>query len=764
MEVDRPPDRAGAGRSDLATDLAMAPLDSEARKRARRVAAGAGVAHGLTLQATRAIESGSRKLHAPPCHHDPVAGHETSGRGVAREPLAPLFRPASLAVIGASRRAGKLGHDAIAACTALGFPGRIVGVNPAAAGETIAGQPVVASIAQAGGPLDLALVAVPAARVLDAVREAADAGVRAAVVAAAGLGELGGEGSLIEEEIAALCEASGMRLLGPNCFGLYVAGRGLDLTSWHRFPPGRIALVTQSGNIAIALSRLAARAGIGFSSCVGLGNQLDVTAADVIAYHADSDDCDAVALYLEGLPAPAGRPLLDAARRLSDSGRALVVLKAGRSKRGSVAASSHTASLAGDDGVWSAALCHAGAMRVGSPEEMVDVLAALTSLPPTAGRVALLTDGGGDSVLGLDALGEEGIPLAALSSATAAELDSLAPPAAPRAPGNNPVTLDTPGGLEDDPRLLARCAEVAGRDPGVDVIVVSGTFGGYHGVREGELETARRLVELRAEGVPVVVHSAFALEEEAPLTTLRDGGVPVYPTVARLARAIRAVQTTASSSEGTGPHEADLVLPVAETADRLRVAGVVVPPFVVVESPAGLDGAAEVVGFPLCLKVDDPAIAHKSEAGAVLLRLGPSEYRDAAASLWQRFPGRRVVVMAMLPAGVELFVGAGHDATFGPFVSVGRGGVTAEVDPDVALALAPLSTETAREAWLSLRTAPLLTGWRAIPPVDLEALSALAAALGEIVSREPGLTIECNPVIAYEKGYGIADMRALVQQ
>lgn len=676
--------------------------------------------------------------------------------------LEAFFKPETLVVIGASRQAGKLGHDALKACSALGFAGRIVGVNPAAGGETIAGYQVVASVSEVGGTIDLALVALPAGFALGAVREAAEAGVRAIVVAAAGLGELGGEGAAAEEEMGAIARKSGMRILGPNGFGLYVAGAGIDLTSWRRFPEGRIALVTQSGNVAIALSRLATRAGIGFSSCVGLGNQLDVTAADVLSHHAAADDCDAVALYLEGLPPGGGRSFLEGAKRLRETGKPLVVLKAGRSDRGSAAASSHTASLAGDDGIWTTALSETEAIRVSSPEEMVDVLAAAVSLPRTACRAAVLTDGGGDSVLAVDALGAAGIPLAVLSDETASALEVLVPPAAPRVAGSNPVTLDTPGGLEDDPRLLARCAEVAAADPGVDVIVVSGTFGGYHGVREGELETARRLVDLRAGGTPVAVHSAFALDEEPPLAALREGAVPVYPTVARLARALTAVVITEEVASGRQVGGSATVLPLGETAERLRAGGVEIPPLVVIDDPASLEEAAEAVGFPLCLKVDDPAVPHKSDVGGVILGLGPSSYRQAAQSLWERFPGRRLSVMAMLPPGLELFVGAKSDDTFGPFVTVGRGGVTAELDPDVALVLAPLSFERARAAWLSLRSSALLTGWRSSAPVDLEALARLAVALGEIVSKEPGLTIECNPVFAYTDGCTVADMRALV--
>ncbi|HET9092296.1 MAG TPA: acetate--CoA ligase family protein [Acidimicrobiales bacterium] len=679
-----------------------------------------------------------------------------------RSALDALFHPGTLAVLGASRRLGKLGHDVLVGCAARGFRGRLVGVNPAADGQAVAGWPVVSSLESVEGPIDLALVAVPASATLEVVRQCAARKVKAAVLAASGLGELGGEGAALEQEIGRVARQAGMRLVGPNGFGLFVAPEGVVLTGWQDIPSGRVALVTQSGNVAIALSVLCRRAGIGFSSCTGLGNQLDVDAADLVAYHAASPDSDAVALYLEGLRPGSGPRMREALLACRAAGKPVVVLKGGRSSGGAAAAATHTGALGGDGRLWDAVLAASGARSVASTEEMVDVLTAVVQVRRTGGRALVLTDGGGDSVLAVDALVSAGLQVARLSPSTEQALDALAPPDAPRVAGRNPVTLDTAGGLEEDPRLLSRCAAAGASDEGVDVIVVSGTFGGYRARRAEELEAVDGLVALRRSGTALLVHSAFDGTDEEPVSRLRAGGVPVYPTVQRLARALAAVAEPVVEPSAPRRSEAGApgLLPTAETARLLASVGAVVPPIVVASAEDELASAASAVGAPLCLKVERPLLSHKSDVGGVRLGISADEVVPAARELWGRFPDASLVVMPMLAPGVELLVGAARDETFGHFVTVGRGGVTAELDPDVAFLPTPLTKEEARRAWLSLRCAPLLSGWRGRPGVDLDALCELAVAVGALAVKQD-LSVECNPVMAYESGYAIADLRAV---
>jgi acyl-CoA synthetase (NDP forming) len=706
-----------------------------------------------------------------------VTGVTGASGGQELTGIEAFFEPRCVAVVGASRRPGKLGHDVLQAAADRGFTGRMYGVNPRRDDETseqqVAGWPMLRSLSEIDEPIDLALVAVPAAATLGVVSECAKAGVRAAVLAAAGLGEVDAAGRAIEAEIGRVAASGGVRLLGPNGFGLFVAASRLNLTTWPDIPIGGVALLTQSGNVAIALFAAAARAGVGFSSCAGLGNQLDVDLAALVSYHAGSERCDAIAVYVEGVATGSGRRLRDALLRCRDAGKPVVVLKGGRSLAGASAAMTHTGALGGDDRVWDAVLAETGALRIDSAEEMVDLLAAVTLIKPSAGRTLILTDGGGDSVLSLDALAAAGIPLARLTRNTEAALDAVTPPAAPRVPGRNPVTLDTAGGLEDDPALIARCAQIGAADPGVDVIVVSGTFGGYRAQRVAELAGVDQLVALHRSGTPVVVHSAFAAAVSAdgdePVERLRENGIPVYPSVRRLARALAAVTVGApgqidnkTEGEPNGDGARLVVLSAEAAAARLRAVGAEVPPMAVVAEPNALAAAAATIGFPVCLKVEDPGVTHKSDVGGVRLNVSSDDLASTAAELWARFPSASVLVMPMLAPGVELLVGAAQDPTFGAFVTVGRGGVTTELDPDVAVLLAPVTVEAARAAWLSLRCGALLQGWRGARGVDIEAIAKLAASLSQLAASDPTISIECNPVIAHPDGYGIADLRAVV--
>lgn len=691
--------------------------------------------------------------------------HAHAGR-VAHPALEAFYAPRSVVVIGASRQPGKLGHDVMVECRRLGFAGPLWGVNPHTRGERVAGFPLVRSLGDLPVAPDLALVAVPAAGTPEAVGECARAGVQAAVLAASGLGELGGESAVVEQEIARVAHDARMRLLGPNGFGLYVGPIGLNLMGWRDVPTGRVALITQSGNVAIALCRLMARSTVGLSSCTGIGNQLDVGAAELIAHHARSEDSDAIALYLEGLRDAPGTEFVEALAVSNAAGKPVVVLKGGRSKAGVRSVTTHTGALGGDREIWDVALRQGGARQVSDPDELVEVLEAFRA---TRGRrvrgVLVLTDGGGDTVLASDALEEAGVPLAALSEATQRALDDMAPPAAPRADGQNPVTLDTAGGLEDDPALLATCAEVGAHDDAVDAVVVAGTFGGYRARRTDELDAVTRLAALYARGMPVLVHSAFASDDEEPVIALRRAGIPVYRTVRRLAgslgKSIDAVCASTLDAVPRQPSGTSELLSAADAMALLDSVGVSTPPIVTFTAPEEIAAGVDRVPFPVCLKVDDPKVVHKSDVGGVVLDLGPGEVEEAARELWRRFPGSRLVVMPMLARGVELLVGLGRDPTFGSYVIVGRGGVTAELDPDVAMALTPCDEQAALTLWSSLRCAPLLGGWRASRGVDLASLSQLVAALSRLAEIEPVLEIECNPVIAYPDGYGVADVRAV---
>jgi acetyltransferase len=447
----------------------------------------------------------------------------------------------------------------------------------------------------------------------------------------------------------------------------------------------------------------------------------------------------------------------------------VVVLKSGRSWHAASAVATHTGALASDGRVWQAVLADAGAIQVESTQDLVDTLAVACSVGRHRGRAMVLTDGGGDSVMAIDWLTASGLSMATLSAQTRAGLDELIPAAAPRVDGRNPVTLDTAGGVEDDPMLLARCARLAAEDESVDVIVVGGLFGGYPKMLAGELACAAELIKLHRSGHPVVMQSAFALSDAEPLSRLKRAGILVLPTIDRVARALSRTLLPCTSAESvlagvvgqSAPASGPVVLPVTESTELLRQSGIDIPPISVVRTARELAVIAATATYPACVKVADTAVAHKSDVGGVVLNLADAtEVQMAGDRLWARFPDSPLLVMPSLPGGTEFLVGTGSDPLFGPFVVVGKGGIWAETDADLAILMAPVDEKSARQALLSLRCAPTFTGRRGQPAIDLTAMAGLIVAMSRLAAEHPELSVESNPVIAYTDGYALADVRA----
>lgn len=687
-----------------------------------------------------------------------------SSRDRRHRSLDALLAPRVIAVVGASRNPVKWGRRVLEYSHRAGFSGSLYAVNPAVSDLGLPGVTTVPALAQITEPVDLAVIARPAAVTPDVIAECASLGVRAALVTAVGFGELGGEGGAAERRMRAIAADAGMRLLGPNTFGLFVAGHGINLTPREHIPAGPIALLSQSGNVVVACYEQARLLGTGFSACVGVGNQCDVDFGDLLAHFAGDPGTTAVGLYVEGLRGRGDHFRSGLAACRAD-GKPVVVLRGGRSAESALAVATHTGALASDDRVWQAVLAEAGAVAVTSTQDLTDTLAGLTMVAPHQGRVMVFTDGGGDSVLALDALAAADLTLATPSPATRDALDEITPPDAPRAQRRNPVTLDTAGGVEDDPLLLARCAAIAASDEGVDVLLLGGLLGGYPRVREQEMAAVAELIAIRDRtGVPIVVQSAFADAAVEPVEVLKRAGIVVLPTASRLANALAAAAARAEGpalAPAPGYTPASALLPVTEVAGLLSQEGITLPAMTVVTDRAGLEETAVSAEYPACVKIADPAVAHKSDVGGIRLGLADAaQLSSAADELWERFPGSPLLVMPSLLPGRELLTGTGRDPAFGPFVLVGRGGIWAEKDPDVALRLAPIEEDVALRALLSLRCAATFTGGRGSAPVDLEALASLVAAMSRLAARRPDLSVEINPVIAYPDGYAVADLRA----
>jgi acetyltransferase len=677
--------------------------------------------------------------------------------------LEALLAPRSLAVVGASTNPAKWGHRVIEYCHKAGFAGPVYAVNQRTGERQIAGAPVFPSLLDIPERVDCALLAVPAALVETSVKDCASARVGAAVIAASGFAETGGSGYEAQSRIATIAEAAGLRLLGPNCFGLCRSEIGLVLTPHDYFPPGRVALLAQSGNVAIAVSQMAMQAHLGFSLVVGVGNQIDVGFGELLEWCAADATTSAIGLYLEGLPGGGASGFVDGLDRCRERGKAVIVVKGGRSKAGTSVATTHTATLASNDQVWDALLRRHGAVRADSVEVLFDALSCAAMVPRLSGRrIAIVTDGGGDSVMAADAAEAAGLELAELNPATKEALTHLIPPAAPRSPGFNPITIDTPGGMDDDPRLVARCVRALVSDPGVDVAVVGGVFGGYRFRRDAESEAARELAKL-AKIAPVVVQSAFADANPPAVDELRRSEVAVFPTATRLMRALAARAPHPSTpSTRQASQETSKLLSSSECAAILAAAGASVPAMSVVTTIDDVEAAAGRMDPPFCLKVADPAIAHKSDVHGVVLDIeSPTALLEAAQALWRKFPESPLLVMPFFPPGVELLVGAFTDELFGPTVLVGRGGVWTEIEKDTIVIPDPAATRTIRDSLPELRMWPMLSGERGQRAVDLDAICELAMALARAVSADRRIVVEVNPVIAYSEGYALADIRVV---
>ena len=694
--------------------------------------------------------------------------------GTTRGSIQHLVAPRSVAIFGVSASHENWATKALNHSLRNGYSGEIYGVNPNAATTRRGEVPIVPNLSSIDTPIDCALIAVGRDRVLDALTQCAEYKVRNAVIVAAGFGELGDDGRHLESEMLSVASKSGTRILGPNCIGLFRKS-GVCFTPFS-LPAGDVGLISQSGNVAISLGMKGQQHGFGFSACVGMGNQVDISIGEVLRWFATDSATSCVAIYLEGVPSRGTTDLLDGLNRCRAAGKSVFVLRGGTSERGSATAGTHTGSLAGDGRVWSAILEATGSFLVNSESELVDVLLAST-LPKFMGGVVVITDGGGNSVMAIDALSRHGLSLANLSLDTQKALQPLLPPLAPRHEGLNPLTMDTPGGLQDDPGLLATTAEVCAQDPNVGAIVIAGLFGGFRDHRVAEHRAADRLLELRQSGLPVAVASAYSGVDEEVLSGLRARGIPVYGCVDRLAAGLSVrhegpgtrrtflARQSPNGSMGPPPHARKRHwLRTGEARRRLASVGIQCPEMLAVSSKQELQAAIATIGLPMVLKVESEEVVHKSDVGGVKLALSSDMAAiDAAGELWEKFPGTTLIAMPMLAPGLELLVGMSWDPIFGSVVTVGRGGIWAEAEDDVVVlptCIADFDLPTKIEG---LRCYPMMAGSRGQPPLDVRSVSGLVARLFELSRDGSEPELDLNPVLLYQSGLAVADLRMSVR-
>lgn len=680
-----------------------------------------------------------------------------------RRDLRSLFAPRSVAIVGASADPSKWGNRLARGALRGAHRRRVFLVNRA--GGTILGQRALRSLAELPEPPELAVLAVPAASFEEAVEEALAAGAKAIVGISAGLGERDEVGRRIEEAVVARVRAAGAVLLGPNCLGLLDAEEELDL-GWSALPVGPIGFVSQSGNLALEVGRLAASYGLGFSRFASLGNQADLVAADLVSELADHSPTHVIALYVEDFRD--GRAFVRAARRAVESGTPVVLLAGGLEEAGARAARSHTGALVSGRRAVEAACAAAGIVRVETPRALVEAAHALLASGRVRGRrVAVYADGGGHGVIAADLLGASRFELPRLSEATRSALRARL---TERASVANPIDF---AGAERDLSAYVEVGQLLLGGGEVDAVLLTGYFGGWATdvpeLAEDEVVAARALAAAAAEsGRALVVHTTYA--DSAAAAELRAGGVPTYGDVASAVAALELLAERETRAPLI-PEELAALAPLAAPAPgylgaRAFVAAVGIPVTEArpVETLEEALTAASALGYPVALKAAE--LLHKSDAGGVALGIADAaELADAFVGMRSRTGARLLTVEAMAPveAGVELLVGVKRDPRFGPVVLVGIGGIYAELLDDVAVALAPIGEEGAARLLGGLRGAPLLAGARGRPPVDGAAAARAIAALSRAAAACPAVgEVEVNPLLTLPEGVIGLDARVVL--
>ncbi len=702
-------------------------------------------------------------------------------RRAAAESVHALFAPRSVAIVGASPRPDTIGHALISNVVGRGFGGPIYPVHPTA--REIAGRPCYPSLAACPGPVDLAVIAVPAPAVEAVMLEAARVGVRGAVVISSGFGECATDGRAAEARLREIARSAGMRLVGPNCMGLLNTDPAvhLDVTfSPVAPPPGNVSMLSQSGALGLAIIDHARRLDIGIAQFVSVGNKADVSSNDVIAAWKDDPRTEVIALYLESL----GNPR-KFARLAPEVARAkpIVAVKSGRSAAGTRAARSHSAALASVDIGVDALFAQAGVIRTGTLEELFDVVALLSSQPvPRGPRVAVVTNAGGPGILLADACEAHELSLPELAPATVERLRAYLPS---QAGLSNPIDMIASASPADYQRTI----EIVGNDPGVDALVVL-----YVPPLVTRPEEIAGAIARGAAAVPpeIPIASVFLSSRGTPAALAGGprGRIPSYSFPENAAIALAAAvrygawrrrppgETLRFEPEREHALRAIVAKARAElpqggwmapdtTAALLTEAGIPLAASArAVADPAAAAAAAEELSFPVVLKAISSTVLHKSEAGGVVLGLrSAAEVRDAAAAMIARFQRDAALldgfwVQRQVPRGVEALVGITTDPSLGPLVVAGMGGVQVELLRDVSVRLTPLSDLDAAEMLGSLRTRPLLDGFRGSPPADKDALIDVIRRVAALAEIAPELAeLDLNPVILHVDGAVAVDAR-----
>ena len=719
-------------------------------------------------------------------HHH--GGRVSAVRGAApssasRSALHGLLAPASIAILGASPDATKIRGLLLQVLRKNGYPGRIYPVNPNHA--RIDGLDCYPRVGAIGEPVELALLAIPAAEIPSALEACAHAGVRYAVIIASGFAEEGGPQSKLQQRVTEIARRFGIRICGPNTEGFHNEIGNVSATFSPAIDHGRaaepiiatsrrIGVVAQSGGIAFSLYHRGRAQGLSFSYVVSTGNEADLTLADFLDYMIGDDATDAVLLFLETVRDP--QTFLTAAQRALDQRKPIIAVKVGRSSAGARAALSHTASMTGWDAAYEAVFKTFGIIVASDPDEAIAIAGAVTSAPVPAGaRACVVTVSGGAGAWTADTLAACGLELPELSRGLQQTIRSLIPS---YGSARNPVDITAQavhtGAFLQTIELLSTCEEV-------DIIVVVASM-----ARETRVpfDTAALGRVIKSSRKAILFYS-YTLPSPIARKSMAEAGAVIFTGLASIGRAVhelarrgRVTQPLPISSAAVPTklrnrlREATGTLTEHQSKAILAQYGVRVAPGILVRNRDELDEAVRAIGFPLALKVQSPDLPHKTEVGGVRLNIADAAtlrvaYEEVISALAVRAPCARldgVRLEPMAPAGIEIIVGVIRDELFGPVLMVGAGGVATELFRDVAYRLAPVDRRGALELLASLRIKALLEGVRGAKRADFQALAHLIARISSlaVACRDRVREIELNPVLVHAAGKGCSVVDALI--
>ena len=711
---------------------------------------------------------------------DALERFESRDRTAATAALRHVLEPASVAVIGASRSLKTVGGRLFGNLLEAGFRGRLHPVNASA--TTIHGVPAFASIGDVPGPIEMAVVAVPAAKVVGVARQCADAGVSALVVISSGFAEADAEGAERQRQLLAVCRESGMRLVGPNCLGVLNTSPSVQLNATFAIPlppAGSVGFMSQSGALGISAVAFAAARGLGISTFVSVGNKADISGNDLLQYWEQDPGTKVCLLYLESFGNP--RKFARVARRVARL-KPIVVVKSGRSPAGSRATSSHTGALIADSDLTVDALFNqAGVIRTDTVAELLDVAALLAGPGPPAGpRVGIVTNAGGPGILCADTLQAGGLEVPAFSKGLRRRLTGFLPG---HASSLNPVDM-TAAASGDQYRQVLEAVAASGEVDAVVAIFIPTMITAGSDVAEAVRMAAKA-------GSPPLLQ-VFMTAGDPPQAASAAGSIPTYWFPEEAGRAlVHAARYSAwrRQPEGTVPvlagirrQDADALvarrlaagggwLEAEELASLLHCYGLPLAEARVARSAREAGRFAAEMGGRVALKAIAKGLLHRTEAGAVRLDLGGgAAVRRAAGEMTARLRSGGLdpagfIVQRMAPAGVEMLVGVVHDSHFGPVVACGAGGTQAELLKDVSVRITPLSDREATGMIRSLQTFPLLDGFRGAPPARVEALENVLLRVSALVEDHPELAeMDLNPVLVGPEGAVVVDARARIAE